>query len=322
MVDQETAGNKNRRNREKRFGLLLKDILEDLIDNISSGSSIPGFLLKIFFLVPALTFANQMIRYDNRIGRNGLKEASAWLFKKFYQDARTAGVPYPNGEGLLITAQHPGIGDALAFFATFPGENLTIVAKDRVFYHQLPHLRRHLILVGGADSVQSNGAAKIKDRLKAKGTVLLYPAGVIEPDPARVEVNRPVTRRWSKVIGMVCSLADREGWSFSVQPLLTSNVIPRRAVESRFARRKTSDEEKDKAAVSYTIMTRCSRGETVSLSRGRIFESGELAATSSWSEVQEIIRREVELLRSDYPGQELLDAKHALFPVRELRGTV
>ena len=84
---------------------------------------------------------------------------------------------------VLLTANHPGLADCLALFATIAREDLRVVAAENPLLDALPNTSRYLISVSEASSGRLGVVRTAARHLKRDGALLTFPGGRIEPDP-------------------------------------------------------------------------------------------------------------------------------------------
>lgn len=172
--------------------------------------SVWGLGLRPLVYGLARRFSARLLAFDADIAARGLQAAARGLLEHY----TTSPLPICTGHDclprtgpLLITANHPGLTDALALLASVPRADITIIAAERPLLAALPHLRRHLGIVD--EHHRSAALRRTIRHLQAGRCVLLFPAGRIEPDPAR------------DIAGAVASL---EHWSRSAT--LLAQAVP------------------------------------------------------------------------------------------------
>jgi acyltransferase-like protein len=96
--------------------------------------------LELLSRIPAKRLASQVATYDEIVGESGLAAGGEWALGRMARHAEVEGREYVPTEGpLLLVANHPGLADALALFATVPREDLRVVAAERPFLAALPN---------------------------------------------------------------------------------------------------------------------------------------------------------------------------------------
>ncbi|MEM7738243.1 MAG: 1-acyl-sn-glycerol-3-phosphate acyltransferase [Deinococcota bacterium] len=152
-----------------------------------SSTSVVGRLLKSWVRQMATAFSKQLIHFDKQIACVDLQAAAYELLNHYSNpatDFARGSQHIPHQGPLIIAANHPGLADALALLASIPRDDLIIVAAQRPLLMALPNLAGKLVYVAEG-SRQDALLRQLVRHLRAGGCVLLFPAGGIEPDPAR-----------------------------------------------------------------------------------------------------------------------------------------
>jgi hypothetical protein len=168
----------------------------------------------------ARRFSARLLAFDADIAARGLQAATRGLLEHYTASPLpvcTGQAYLPRTGPLLVTANHPGLTDALALLASMPRADVTIIAAERPLLAALPHLRPHLGIVN--ERHRSAALRSTIRHLQAGRCVLLFPAGRIEPDPAR------------DAAGAVASL---EHWSRSA--VLFAQAVPELQVHTAVVR--------------------------------------------------------------------------------------
>ena len=186
------------------------------LENVRRGRA----LLEKICVPAARRFARQVASFDLRVGTDGLREASLWFIGNHIRRLEVAGKENVPAEGpLLIVSNHPGLSDTLALFASLPRNDLRVVAADRPFLRALSHTSQHLIYLRPAEPRQN--LRKIAGHLRGGGSVLIFPGGQIEPDPAMADGNVESLQSWSNSVGLIVRLVKE----IRVVPAIVSGVV-------------------------------------------------------------------------------------------------
>jgi hypothetical protein len=184
--------------------ILTRINLIDILSNLGwEHSKIGEKVATILFHKPALQFAREIVGFDQAVGQLGLQKAAQQLLPSFIRDYKVEGQEnLPSDGPLLIVSNHPGMADTLLLLASLPRTDLLIVAADRPFLRSLPSTQRHLIFVPEMVENRLNVVRQITDHLHSGGSILTYPAGAIEPDPAVIPGAEKSLDNWSESIAL------------------------------------------------------------------------------------------------------------------------
>lgn len=216
----------------------------------------------------ALRFANVMREFDERVGRQGLVQGSAWMVRRMAGGAWASGIEHvPRVGPVFVLANHPGMVDAVALFASLAFRpDLRVIALDRPFLRALPNVAKHLIFVpedaAGRLRVVRDGVRHLQNG----GALLTFPAGRIEPDLA---VRGPAAAikslaDWSESFALFARLAPRT----RCVPALISHVIAPAALTHPLVRLRRSDDGRQKLAAALQVAMRRYQGTTAQLRFG------------------------------------------------------
>ncbi|CAN5378104.1 1-acyl-sn-glycerol-3-phosphate acyltransferase [soil metagenome] len=199
-------------------------------------------LLAILSWWPARQFAHKIIRYDALVGQAGLRTAGQWALQAFDASLQISGqANVPSTGPVLLLANHPGMTDTVALFASIARPDLRVIAASRPFLSALPHTSDKLIYI---DEHANNNLAAIRattNHLRNGGAILTFPAGQIEPDPAVLPGAIESLQNWSESIALFARLAP----ATQIVPVLVSGVLSAKAQRTplRWLRRAPKDQE-------------------------------------------------------------------------------
>jgi hypothetical protein len=192
----------------------------------------------------------------------------------------------PSEGSLLLVANHPGLADALALFATVPRRDLRVVAAERPFLEALPNTSRYLILVSEA-SPRRSGAVRVATRhLREGGAILTFPGGKIEPDPAVLPGAVEALGSWSESLDLFARLVP----DLTVVPAVVSGVLSPTALRNplTFVRRRPRDREW--LAATLQMLTPVLRNVTTRVAFGRsVHTEDEVVRESVLNEMRRLI---------------------------------
>ena len=222
--------------------------------------------LELLSRVSARRLARQVATYDRVVGESGLRAGGAWALERMARRVEVEGKENVPREGpLLIAANHPGLGDSLALFATIPRTDLRVVAAVRPLLDTLPNTSRYLLTMAEASPGRFGLVRAVTRHLRDGGAVLTFPGGRIEPDPAVLPGAAEALERWSASVGLFARLVP----GLTVVPAIVSGVLSPTALRNPliFLRRKREDREW--LAATLQMMTPMLRNVTTRVAFGQ-----------------------------------------------------
>ena len=249
--------------------------LEDLI-RINTNDMLASFglgqirrgrrLLAAVCYWPARRFALTVLEFDRRVERDGLQAAATWGVQQFAAEVQLLGREHlPTAGPALLVANHPGITDTLALYAAVARNDLCTVAAARPFLAALGNIGKRLIYVDEDANTHLGVVRSVARHLRSGGSVLTFPAGKIEPDPAVLPGAGAALDEWTDSISLFVRLAPET----QVIPVLVSGVFSPRALANPLARlrRRQTDRERFAAMLQVAAPRRYPVRVTVALGR-------------------------------------------------------
>jgi hypothetical protein len=178
---------------------LKRSILDDLFKDFNqTGRLWLRGLIEPLVQPSVKRFAKIAADFDGRVERSGLREGMKWILPQFVSGFEIRGQEHVPGDGpLLVVSNHPGTYDSLLIPASLPRNDLSIVAYQFPLLQRLPAARNHLIFTSN-DPEKRVGAVRSAIRhLRDGGSLLIYPSGRVEPDPASLPGAAEAFQRWS-----------------------------------------------------------------------------------------------------------------------------
>ena len=274
--------------RSERIEVLTRVCVDELLDAFGLGGLSRGRRpLELLSRIPAKRLARQVATYDEIVGETGLAEGGAWALERMVRRAEVEGRENVPPEGpLLLVANHPGLADALALFATVPRPDLRVVAAERPFLKALPNTSRYLISVAETSPERLGVVRTAVRHLRNGGAVLTFPGGKIEPDPAVLPGAAEALGRWSESLDLFARLVP----GLTVVPAVVSGVLSPTALRNPliFLRRRPRDREW--LAATLQMLTPALRNVTTRVAFGRAIHAEDEAVTQSvLSEMRRLI---------------------------------
>ena len=229
--------------RSGRVEILTKVCTDDLLSAFGLGDLRYGrYLLELISRIPVRRLARQVATYDEIVGESGLAAGGAWALERMVRRVEVEGLEnVPRDGPLLLAANHPGLSDAIVLFATTPRADLRVLAAERPFLNVLPNTLRHLLTVPEQPQGRLRVVRTATRHLRGGGTILTFPGGKIEPDPAVLPAAIETLDRWSASVDLFARLVP----DLVVVPVIVSGVISPTALRNplTFLRRRKEDRE-------------------------------------------------------------------------------
>jgi hypothetical protein len=170
------------------------------------------------------------------------------------------------------------MSDTLALFASLPRRDLKIVAAERPFLNALGNVSRHLIYVPEDASQRMGVVRSAVAHLRRGGTVLTFPAGEIEPDPACMPGAVDSLRNWSESVAVFARLAPETRISVAI----VSGVIWPASLRHPLTRLRKERKAQESIAASLQILAQILlpsfKPVRVRVAFSPAFQAGELAS--------------------------------------------
>jgi hypothetical protein len=254
----------------ERVETLTKVCVEDLLSAFGLGGLRRGRRpLKLLFRIPAQRLARQVATYDGIVGESGLTEGGGWALKRMARRVEVEGRENLPREGpLLLAANHPGLSDTMALFATTPRSDLRVVAAERPFLDALPNTSRYLLTVAETSPGRFGLIRAATRHLRVGGAILTFPSGKIEPDPAVLPGAIEALNSWSASVDLFARLVP----NLVIVPTIVSGVLSPTPLRNPliFLRRRKKDREWLAATIQmltpglYDVAVRVEFGRPVS----------------------------------------------------------
>lgn len=207
-------------------------------------------LIGRLFSVPARRITETVFHYDRLVGSEGLAASSAWLLEQFTRSVEVIGTPPPTQGPVLIVSNHPGMVDAMAIFAQMQRDDLRILAAERPILRLLPNIMPYLIFVPDDPQRRLSAVRAAASHLRAGGSLLNFPGGHIEPDPALHPDAADCLQAWSDSLDLLARLVPE----LTIVPVAASGVISRTALRHPLARLYRTDRQREWVAATLQVM--------------------------------------------------------------------
>src|SRR5215210_893125 len=255
--------------RPERIEALTRMCVDQLLE--AFGLSSRRSPLHLLSRVPAKRLARQIATYDEIVGESGLAAGGAWGLERMARRVEVEGRENVPSEGpLLLAANHPGLADSLALFATVPRRDLRVVAAEKPFLKALPNTSRYLISVAEASPGRFGVVRSAVRHLRDGGAVLTFPGGDIEPDPAVLPGATEALERWSGSLDLFARLVP----DLTVVPAIVSGVLSPTALHNPLILVRRRARDREWLAGTLQMLTPVLRNVTTRVAFGRPVHTG------------------------------------------------
>jgi 1-acyl-sn-glycerol-3-phosphate acyltransferase len=276
--------------------------LDDLVSSFGwQDYPVPAALVRTLFNGSARKFAQQMVEYDDLVGRVGLSEASCRFLQSHYiHDLRVHGREnIPLDGPVLFLSSHPGMTDTVSLFTAINRLDLRIIALHRPFLASLVNVSKQLSYISDDPAERMRAVRQVASQLRAGGAAVTFPAGQIEPDPDVHPGALASLCDWTDSAGVFLRFAPQT----KIVPVLVSGVIWERTTRHWLTRIKHTREEREKLAAALQLLAmivRDVRPTTVHVRFGK-----------------PITIEEVDSLEPDCIHEKLMERMHSLIQNRD-----
>jgi len=235
-----------------QLDVLTRINIQDFQSSFGLGSSYFGkAALDALCWVPARRFARQMIAYDQQVAEEGLGQPSLRILGNYAGRLEVQGAEnVPAAGPLLVLANHPGMADTLILFSSLPRTDLRILAGERPFLQALPNVSRQLIYVPDDPGQRIGLVRSAVSHLRREGTVLIFPSGQIEPDPASMPGALESLQGWSESVSVFARLVPE----VSIVVAVISGVIWPASIHNPIVRIRKQQKDRERMGASLQVL--------------------------------------------------------------------
>ena len=245
-------------------------------------------ILKSFLKFPAARAAQTGTTYDALIAQHrSVKIASQWLAGGWSRSLSVTGTKTVPTEGpLLLTCNHPGMGDAISVYATLPRSDVYTFVKVRTLLNALPNYLQYCIILNEEKPMLS--VRETIRHLKAGRTVLLFPRGEMEADP---RVDLPNAQEsladWSNSIGTLARAVP----NLTILPVAVGGVISQSAHRSWLCRLYQNPGIRNYLAATLQLMFKRYRDVHVKVAFGTPLNGTNISIEPIQDQMQQLLNR-------------------------------
>jgi len=180
-----------------------------ITDEIVAALGFPkhGWLRRVcnpLFWPPAQLFSQIMSHVDRVIAESGVPAAAGQLLTRFVEDVEMFGQDaIPKKGPLLIASNHPGAYDSIAILSCLPRQDIKVVVSDIPFLRSLPAASQHMVFTPADASARMATVRGMIRQMEAGGALLIFPSGLVDPDPIVTPGAERELENWSESLDIV-----------------------------------------------------------------------------------------------------------------------
>ena len=247
-------------------------IIDDLFRGL--GPIAEGLPRKIMWPIvwpPANKFSQLAARFDKFVENYGnIRDAMQDLLPNFVSDVKISGADVvPQNGPLLVVSNHPGTFDEVVIASSLPRKDLKIVAGGFPFLRNLQHTSKHLIFISQNFGERMAVVREIIKHLENGLSLLLFPRGAVEPDPAVLPGAAESLKSWSRSLDLIL----RKVPQTQVQVAIISGVLSPSVLKHPITRLFKDIRQKQKVAEGIQIMQQLFNPQKYNLIPNLTFEN-------------------------------------------------
>lgn len=214
-------------------------------------SPVLNALLHALCLPFVLELVRLGLKMEGMIARDRhLQGTCRWLVEIAAEGIHIAGAEgIPHAGPLLLVCNHAGLGDAHAALLALPRHDTLLLAKDFGILPGLAQFRQFVIVV---DEARPHAAIRQSiQHLQSGGSLLLFPRGEIEADPA-LDLGAALASlpNWTHSIDLFA----RHVPELTIVPLAVAGVLSQRALHNPLVRRYRQEDKRNFLAATLQMM--------------------------------------------------------------------
>jgi hypothetical protein len=202
--------------------------------------------------LPAGRFAKLAAGFDHQVALNGITTAAQWMLLRIATCVTVEGAEeIPANGPLLVASNHPGAFDGIAIIAGLGRDDLKLIVSDVPFTRGLPNLEEHLIFSSGDNPPERMAALRASIRhLETGGALLVFPTGLVDPDPAFMPGAGEALEGWSPSLELMLRKVPQTRLLITI----ASGVLAPKFLDNPIVRRKKTVRARQKLAEYFEII--------------------------------------------------------------------
>ena len=147
-----------------------------------------GWVRRLFgpLMGPAANrLAKLAASFDQDLANFGISETARRYLPRFIDGITVCGTQNIPADGpLLVVSNHPGTLDGFVIIANLPRDDLKLIISGVPFVQALPAASKYLIYTPADAQLRIKTVRAAIRHLESGGVLLIFPTGILDPDPA------------------------------------------------------------------------------------------------------------------------------------------
>ncbi len=190
------------------------------------GNALGEWALRLAFGERARRVARDFADFDLDVQDGGVALASRALMVRYGAQVEVEGAEHIPAFGpTLFVANHPGLMDCLAIYATAGRPEARALARPQPLLLLLASLAPNLLFLPDDGPGRGGALRSVLSSLRSGRALVLFPAGSLEPEPRLIEGAADPLGPWSSGLGTLVRRAARDNVPLRVVPTAISGVL-------------------------------------------------------------------------------------------------
>ena len=224
MIETEKDSTLASKSAERPPDYYLQLVEEDLLTSFRfKPGSLQYHLMRSLFKKPLFHLAEFLTQLDDHLARTDVASMARLAIDRLASGLSIHGESKIPSEGpVLVVANHPGWIDSFVALAGITRPDVYFLAGSHPTLENLPHFKEHLIFVDPQGIPNRATALRhVIEYLKDGKVVVIFPKGLLEPDPALIPGAKQSILDWNDSVGIFLSKVPET----VLQPMLISRMV-------------------------------------------------------------------------------------------------
>lgn len=246
---------------------LVSQIQENILQEVYKAAKLPKIKLvrdaiKPFFLKSTHRFSELIAGLDRLVKEKGFVAAAEEALCRLTNKAVSTGSEGIPAQGpLVIASNHPGTVDGFAIISQLPRQDFKLVVSGIPFFRNLPNAGKQLIFTDVDTMVRMNVIRQAVRHIQGGGSLLIFPAGRLEPDPGILEGAGKSLHLWSRSIEVFLRKVPQARLVLAI----TSGILSPEFINHPLTKLFRNDHERRRIMEFMQIIKQMIRGKPINL---------------------------------------------------------